>query len=136
MARLRFLLPIFALLLVALPSTARAASKPNEQALYQDGPEGRYLLDGDWLFRKDDADQGVKQRWMRSASAAGWSKVKVPNVWNVGDASNASMAGGVGWYRKDFELPSADSALAWAFRFESVNYRARVWLNGKPIGEN
>ena len=131
---LRFLLPALALL-VALPATA-SAEKPNEQALYQDGPEGRYLLDGDWLFRRDNDDQGVKQRWMRSTSTSGWTKVLVPNVWNLGDSSNESMTGGIGWYRKDFELPNADSALAWAFRFESVNYRAKVWLNGNPIGEN
>ena len=61
---------------------------------------------------------------MRSTSTSGWTKVTVPNVWNLGDASNESMSGGIGWYRKDFELPNADSALAWAFRFESVNYRA------------
>ncbi|MBE2318845.1 beta galactosidase jelly roll domain-containing protein [Solirubrobacter sp. CPCC 204708] len=134
MARLRFLLPIFALL--ALFPAAAHAEKPNEQALYQDGPEGRYLLDGDWLFRLDPTDQGIKQRWMRSTSKSGWNTVEVPNVWNLGDPSNESMAGGVGWYRKDFELPNADSALEWAFRFESVNYRTRVWLNGKPIGEN
>ena len=73
---------------------------------------------------------------MRSTSTSGWTKVKVPNVWNLGDPSNESMSGGIGWYRKDFELPNADSALAWAFRFESVNYRAQIWLNGKPIGEN
>ena len=133
--RLRFLLPVLALVLV-VPTTARAADKPNEQALYQDGPDGRYLLDGDWLFRGDNPDQGIKQRFMRQTSTSGWTKVKVPHVWNLGDASNESMSGGIGWYRKDFELPSADSALAWAFRFESVNYRARVWLNGKPIGEN
>ena len=28
------------------------------------------------------------------------------------------------------------SALTWVVRFESVNYRSRVWLNGKPIGTN
>ena len=28
------------------------------------------------------------------------------------------------------------SALEWAVRFESVNYRSRVWLNGKPVGDN
>jgi beta-glucuronidase len=133
--RLRLLLPVLALLLV-LPATAHAADKPTEKALYKDGPEGRYLLDGEWLFRLDNADQGVKQRFMRSTSRSGWVKTTVPNVWNLGDASNESMAGGIGWYRKDFELPNADSALAWAFRFESVNYRAKVWLNGKPIGEN
>ena len=71
---------------------------------------------------------------MRQTSTSGWNKVTVPNVWNLGDPSNESMAGGIGWYRKDFELPSADSALAWAFRFESVNYRSKVWLNGTPRG--
>src|SRR5262249_35263425 len=42
----------------------------------------------------------------------------------------------VGWYRKDFTLPSASAALGWAVRFESVNYRARVWLNGHAVGTN
>ena len=60
----------------------------------------------------------------------------MPNVWNLGDDSPASMIGGVGWYRKDFSLPEASRALAWAVRFESVNYRSRVWLNGKRVGSN
>src|SRR3954451_8050289 len=134
--RLRFLLPIFALLLLVAPHAARAAVKPTEKALYKDGPEGRYLLDGEWLFRLDNEDQGVKNRFMRQTSSSGLSKVTGPNVWTLGDPSNESMAGGIGWYRKDFELPSADSSLAWAFRFESVNYRSTVWLNGTPLGEN
>ena len=46
------------------------------------------------------------------------------------------MKGTVGWYRKDFRLPSAARGLAWIVRFESVNYRTRVWLNGKPIGKH
>ena len=88
---------------------ALAADKPDEQALYQDGPEGRYLLDGDWLFRLDNADQGITQHFDALArSTTGWTTVKVPNVWNVGDASNESMSGGIGWYRKDFELPESD----------------------------
>ncbi len=44
------------------------------------------------------------------------------------------MRGSVGWYRKDFELPDKRAALEWAVRFESVNYRSRVWLNGREIG--
>jgi beta-glucuronidase len=129
-------LPLLVLALaLALPATA-AAQKPDAETLYKDGPEGRYLLDGDWLFRLDNEDQGIRRRFMRSSSKAGWSTVRVPNVWNLGDASNESMTGGIGWYRKDFELPSADAALEWALRFESVNYRTRVWLNGRPVGEN
>jgi beta-glucuronidase len=135
MRALRFILPALALLAL-VPAQARAAGKPSSKTLYADGPEGRYLMDGQWLFRLDNEDQGVKQRFMRQTSAAGWNPVEVPNVWNLGDPSNASMQGGIGWYRKDFELPSAASALDWAVRFESVNYRSRVWLNGKPVGEN
>jgi beta-glucuronidase len=52
------------------------------------------------------------------------------------DESAPSFLGGVGWYRKDFKLPSAAKALSWVVRFESVNYRSRAWLNGKPIGKN
>ena len=50
----------------------------------------------------------------------------MPNAWNAGDDSVASMNGAVGWYRKDFELPDASAALDWVVRFESVNYRATV----------
>ena len=71
--RPRLRLILLAFLLLAPASPALAADKPNEQALYKDGPEGRYLLDGDWLFRLDNADQGEKQRFQRSSSTAGWT---------------------------------------------------------------
>ena len=82
------------------------------------------------------ADQGLRQHFMRERTTRGWSKASVPSAWNTGDDSNASMAGGIGWYRKDFKLPSARGALQWAVQFGSVNYRSRVWLNGRPIGTN
>jgi beta-glucuronidase len=110
--------------------------KPSPKTLYADGPEGRYLLDGPWRFRLDPSGVGVKHHWERSSSAAGWKPVTVPNVWNNGDPSAASMLGGVGWYRRDFALPSASAALQWAVRFESVNYRSTVWLNGRLLGRN
>ena len=118
------------------PSAAAAADKPSNKTLYYEGPSGRYLMDGTWLFRLDPSNKGLGSGWNRSASTAGWSKVKAPNVWNLGDDSPASMIGGVGWYRKDFSLPDASRALEWAVRFESVNYRSRVWLNGKRVGAN
>jgi beta-glucuronidase len=131
----KILLPLLATL-AALPATASAADVPSSKTLYDDGPGGRYLVDGQWLFRLDAADQGLRQRFYRRTSAAGWNAVTVPNVWNVGDDSEASMRGSVGWYRKDFELPDKRAALEWAVRFESVNYRTRVWLNGREIGRN
>ncbi len=79
---------------------------------------------------------GIDQKFMRDASTAAWTQITVPNAWNANDSSLKSFAGQIGWYRKDFRLPSAKSALAWIVRFESVNYRARVWLNGRALGSN
>jgi beta-glucuronidase len=118
------------------------ATPPTLGALYRDGQTGRYLLGGTWLYRPDLTDVGVTQNWWRNiASTAGWTPVTVPNSYNAGDFSNASMAGYVGWYRRDFTLPTGAfakyvpaSARHWIIRFESVNYRATVWLNGKLIG--
>jgi beta-glucuronidase len=131
---IRRLLLLAPLLLLLVPASASAADKPERRTLYADGPVGRFLLGGEWLFRLDAADQGLKSRYMRSGSRAGWTPVKVPNAWNTGDHSEASMAGSVGWYRKDFELPDAAAALEWIVRFESANYRTRVWLNGRSLG--
>ena len=133
---LRLLLPLVALVALALPGAAAAAYKPPARTLYYEGPSGRYLMGGEWLFRLDPRNKGLGSGWNRSTRRAGWSAVTVPNVWNLGDDSPASMIGGVGWYRKDFSLPDTGQALAWAVRFESVNYRSRVWLNGKPVGSN
>jgi beta-glucuronidase len=126
-----FLTCVVALLAIASPALA---DTPAKKTLYDDGPTGRYLVDGDWQFRLDAADQGLRAHWERQTSSAGWSTVKVPYAWNVGDDSAASMAGSVGWFRKDFTLPEAKRSLDWALRFESVNYRLRAWLNGKRLG--
>src|SRR4051812_8962327 len=129
----RLALVLLALLVLATPANA---DTPTQKTLYADGPQGRYLLDGPWLLKLDASDQGLRHHWERSRSSGGWKRVTVPNVWNLGDPSVASMEGGVGWYRKDFSLPSKSAALRWAVRFESVNYRAQVWLNGHAVGHN
>ena len=64
--------------LLALPGVAAAADKPSNKTLYYEGPSGRYLMDGDWLFRLDPSNKGLSSGWNRSASRAGWSTVKVP----------------------------------------------------------
>ncbi|HWT25583.1 MAG TPA: glycoside hydrolase family 2 TIM barrel-domain containing protein [Solirubrobacteraceae bacterium] len=123
-------------LLAAAPAAARAADRPSDRTLYADGHVGRYLLDGEWLFRLDPQDTGLAEGLPASTSRDGWAPATVPSAWNAGDDSPASNAGGVGWYRKDFELPDARRALRWIVRFESVNYRTTVWLNGREIGSN
>jgi beta-glucuronidase len=129
-------LTVLALGLLFAAPAAHAADVPSGKPLYEDGPEGRVLVGGTWLFRADGANRGIRRRFHRQRSTAGWSTVRVPNAWNVGDDSVASMNGSIGWYRKDFELPSKSAALDWAIRFESVNYRSDVWLNGRKLGSH
>jgi beta-glucuronidase len=124
----------FALLALLSAAVPALADTPRERSLYEDGNTGRFLLDGEWLFRLDPGDQGIAQGLPAQESREGWAPVSVPNAWNAGDDSPESQRGTVAWYRKDFELPDADASLGWLLRFESVNYRATVFLNGRQLG--
>jgi len=125
-----------AALAAAAPVSALAVDTPKQQALYHDGPSGRYLLDGSWLFRKDDAKVGLAQGFQKQTTTAGWSATAVPNAFNATDESETSFKGTVAWYRKNFRLPSRQKRFSWVIRFESVNYRSRVWMNGRLLGTN
>jgi beta-glucuronidase len=107
------------------------AYRPPAKTLAKDGPTGRYLLGGTWRLRLDPHNRGLKGKWFKR-STGGWGRVTVPNAWNAHDLSNRSMGGGIAWYAKDFTLPARASD--WLVRFESVRYRATVWLNGRRIG--
>jgi beta-glucuronidase len=125
-------------------TTSDGAQPPTKGALYRDGQTGRYLLGGTWLYRADPGDVGVSQRWWAdSPGTDGWAPVSLPNAYNAGDFSLASWQGSIGWYRRDFTVPVGAfaqyvpaSARRWIVRFESVNYRAAVWLNGRLIGRH
>ncbi len=120
---------------------AYVATAPTKGALYSDGNWDRYLLGGAWLSRPDPGLVGVTQGWWRDVGATdGWIPTTVPNSYNAGDLSGASMSGSVQWYRRDFTLPAeafasyiAQRDRHWVLRFESINYRATVWLNGRQI---
>jgi beta-glucuronidase len=119
--------------LAAAPAAAQSvASTPSARTLYTTGPSGRYLMGGTWLFKRVGLESGPQ----RETGTAGWTRVRVPHAWNAGDDSMRSFMGGVGWYRRDFRLPSARRGLSWVVRFESVNYRSRVYLNGRRVGTN
>jgi beta-galactosidase/beta-glucuronidase len=134
---LRRCLLLSLLAVLALPTSALAESDGLAQkTLYKTGNSGRYLMGGTWLYRADPGGNGASQGFASSTSSAGWNPVTVPNAWNAKDYSDASFAGGVGWYRKDFHLPSSAKRLSWVVRFESVNYRSRIYLNGRLIGKN
>ena len=107
---------------LAAPAGAQSVTTPSPGQLYSNGHTGRYLLDGPWSFRL--------------GTSSTWTPITVPYAWNANDTSVASMRGGVGWYRKQFRLPASPKGSAWIIRFESVNYRAKVYLNNHLIGRH
>jgi Glycosyl hydrolases family 2, TIM barrel domain/Glycosyl hydrolases family 2, sugar binding domain/Glycosyl hydrolases family 2 len=137
------LLAVLALSASAPIATAQSPAANAAQAdgllaktLYKGGASGRYLMGGQWYYRADPTGNGAVSEFAGGTATAGWTPVTVPNAWNAKDYSDASFAGGVGWYRKSFHLPSAKKALSWVVRFESVNYRTKVYLNGRLVGKN
>lgn len=111
---------------------------PAGKPLYLEGQDGRFLVDGPWLFRADLEDAGVPQRFFSQTAVEGWSGTTAPMVWNVGGTTRESYEGSIGWYRKDFRLPTSRTARTdrWIVRFEAVNFRATVWLNGRKLGDH
>jgi beta-glucuronidase len=122
--------------IVAPAASAEQISPPNPQPVVHDGPTGRYMLDGQWLLRIDRSDRGAGRHWERRRSTAGWTPITIPNAWNANDPTPRGFIGAPAWYRRDFRLPSRATGLDWNVRFDSVNYRATVWLNGTRIGRH
>jgi beta-glucuronidase len=130
------LLAVAAAATIAAPAASARVTAPNPNPVTHDGPSGRYMLDGTWLLRVDRRDRGAGGHWERRRSTAGWTPVTIPNAWNANDRSPSGFIGAPAWYRRDFRLPSRARGLAWRLRFDSVNYRATVWLNGRLVGRH
>jgi beta-glucuronidase len=123
---------------IAAPAAAQAppplkVERPTKKTYVREGASGRYLLGGTWYFRPDDAFVGDAQRFWAQRSLSGWTPVKVPSDWNATDTTLNRPS--VGWYRKEFRLPRVQKGrhFQWKLRFESVNHRATVWLNGRKL---
>ena len=116
------------------PTPGLKVQKPSNKRYIKEGQPNRLLLGGTWYFRRDDQLQGERLHFFSQRSLAGWTVTTVPNNWNGSDTTLDAQ--GVGWYRKEFKLPKAPRGhrYRWIVRFESVNNRATVWLNGKEIG--
>ncbi len=98
-------------------------------------PRSLVLSEG-WLFQPDPHGVGEAQRWeMPEFDRNAWRPVAVPMAW---DHYDPVMDGyeGVGWYA--LALPADRVApRAWQrLRFNRVNHRATVWIDGQKAGEN
>jgi Glycosyl hydrolases family 2, TIM barrel domain/Glycosyl hydrolases family 2/Glycosyl hydrolases family 2, sugar binding domain len=117
----------------ARPQSTSVEALPSSSPIAE-GPGGRTALTS-WTRRLDPSDRGLRRGWQRGGFAG--TGVSVPNVvdpygWQ-GKAAQANYEGSVVWYRTTFRAPAAGAC---ALTFQSANFYADVWVDGRKIGSH
>jgi len=95
----------------------------------------RYSLNEVWKFFPDIGEEGEAFRfWEPTFCDRRWGEAAIPSCWEAIHEGLSGYEGSV-WFRRQFRLPAEWPSLGsvWV-RFEGVNDRARVWLNGHWLG--
>jgi beta-mannosidase len=108
-------------------------------------PERESLAGAEWQIRFDPDDRGelfaeelnrthrADARWMSTPHGDGWSPVRIGATWN----GQGHDRNGVAWYRCALPGgPPAGSPVRTFIEFESVDYFADVWINGRCLGSH
>src|SRR5918998_647743 len=97
------------------------------------GPGDRAQLNGLWRMRRDTADIGLDKGWQTGNFGRG-ELVRVPYVPDATKISGRRgitfFRGTVAWYRTKIDVPVDGT---YAIRFESVNHKAQVFVDGKQV---
>jgi beta-galactosidase/beta-glucuronidase len=123
-----------AALCVALAVNAAPTLAPPLESVVFEGPGGRIPLT-QWTLRKDAVDQGLALGWQKGGFAG--KLVSLPNVVSptpyTGHAGARNYEGSIAWYRTSFEVAQAGT---YALDFQSANYLASVWIDGRSLGSH
>lgn len=94
----------------------------------------------DWKFQLGDA-VGAETSGFDDSS---WRSLNVPHDWSVeGEFSDKNPAspgggalpGGIGWYRKSFNVAAEDLQRSVFIDFDGVYQNSEVWINGHSLGK-
>jgi len=111
------LLTLVVLWLIALPVKAQT-----ERMTVNDG----------WRFFKGDIPAASAANFQD----ADWEKVNLPHTWNTDAYTVRNYYQGIGWYRKNLQIPQRWQGKRLYLHFEGANKVATVYLNGKMLGEH
>jgi hypothetical protein len=119
---------------VALVANAAPSLAPPLESVVFEGPGGRIALT-QWTLRKDPANRGMALGWRRGGFSG--AKVNLPNVVSptpfTGHAGARNYEGSIAWYRTSFQVTQAGT---YALDFQSANYLATVWVDGRALGSH
>lgn len=85
----------------------------------------RQNFDFDWLFHLEGQPE---------------TKVQLPHDWSTafefnpeGSPESGFLNGGIGWYRKTFQIPSSHKNRHISVVFDGIYHKATIWLNGQEV---
>ncbi|MBO5157833.1 MAG: DUF4982 domain-containing protein [Prevotella sp.] len=102
--------------------------------------DDRRLIDEGWQFTLSDS---IRMEMFGYCDKS-WRTLDLPHDWAIeGDfmatapsgASGGALPGGVGWYRKHFNVTDADRGKKLFIDFDGVYMNAKVWFNGHELGQ-
>jgi len=123
----------------------------NEGVTAQDGSRTRESFNDEWKFVRyffasnESVNQGKEPEGLQSPSFSdnGWRTLDLPHDWAIEGPFNDTLENntgllpwkGIGWYRKHFTLNNDDKDKRIYIDFDGAMAYAKVWLNGKFVGE-
>ncbi|PKD17697.1 hypothetical protein APR41_05675 [Salegentibacter salinarum] len=98
---------------------------------------GKEKFNDAWTFHKGDLS--IERA---TSDQVSWRPVNVPHDWSVEGPFSSEWAsgtgflpGGIGWYRKDFNLKDYDKNKRYAVYFDGIYKNSEVWINGHYLGK-
>jgi beta-galactosidase len=122
---------VIILLLTAIPLNNTSASTGS--------PRREDNFNADWKFKLGDIEAGQTA----GLDDSGWRSLTLPHDWSIeGEFSESNPAspgggalpGGVGWYRKTFNINELDRDRLVFTDFDGIYRNAEIWINGKYLG--
>ncbi|TDN95085.1 uncharacterized protein DUF4982 [Salegentibacter sp. 24] len=95
--------------------------------------KGKSLFNDGWSFHKGDSIV---------LDSPEWKNVDLPHDWSIQETFNSKWAsgtgflpGGIGWYKKEFDLENYNDSIQYAIYFDGVYKNSEVWINGHYLGK-
>jgi len=102
-------------------------------------------FDDNWLFHYGDVADGQQP----SLDDSQWRQLDLPHDWTIEDlpgtdspfdstvvdgVASGFTRGGIGWYRKHFDIDKSEEGKRFYIRFDGVYMNSDIWINGKHLG--
>src|ERR1043166_2353526 len=103
-------------------------------------PETRVSFNQNWRFNLGDVANGQDA----GLNDSQWRQLDLPHDWSIegqfdenapSGTGGGALPGGIGWYRKTFNVPLAAKGKLLFIEFDGVYRNSEVWINGHYLGK-